>query len=308
MVTIIDPEIGGLNAREESAYGTDPGTGDFSLGALQRASISLKKEAIEGYSIGAGVASKARKFVSLTKEQHTVEAEFEVQNWRFLKYVLGKDTVSGTGPYTHTLDWLADPPSMTLEGIIDPSIYSIIVTGCKVDVLTLSGELNAPIVATLTMFGNDQTKNTTPATIQSDDSTEPYILHSSSLSLNSVDIGDRVQSFEWTVSRALEPLRGISSKKPLNYRAKKIDDRIKLTIRNEGVDILDIFTNESAVPLVLTLQKSANEKVVITYSKVKLAELPIEYSIDTDLFNFELEFIPEGLPTVVVTNNVSTAW
>ena len=275
---------------KESIPGTEAGTISTKLGLIQ---------SIEGIELGfepRKIWSLQNQYMAFAKSgaaKFGWQAKFVVQNFQFLYYIAGAESVSGTGPYTHTVSFANQLPSYSAELINDDLGYSRKFLGSKMGELTLNAVKGEEIVADATWKALSASKDTTPQSA-AELSTEPWLFdHVNILTLNGVTKLDVAESLTWRINRNLVEKHTLGQNEPRFIAEGRREHELTLDIHSDDSEILDIVLNETEFQVQLKLEKdAANDYATITFPKCRVFQHDMQFPGE--------ETVKESVPIVVI--------
>lgn len=118
--------------------------------------------------------------------------------------LLGSDTVSGVGPYAHTIK-PSDPGDLPWCSI-EQSIAGVVrrrIQDCRIQQITVRGEAGQPIVLEVAYLGITEAE-VAEATVESYEADDPFMFWQGVYRLDGVDVSGAITQFEITVSNVLD--------------------------------------------------------------------------------------------------------
>jgi len=196
--------------RDESTYGTDPGTGTKTADPADvefREIYNLeRKRSLWG----------TRNYPTVYPKGKLVEGRLTVNtsDWKFLKHVLGSLTENSTGaasaPYYHDFEEAETLPSVTFERQFGTST-AIKYYGCKVNSATIRGAVGEEMTMELDIIGQRAEKITTGLATPSPSTAKPFVITNlTTMTIGGNDYSSYFKSFELTINNNLEPDMGPS--------------------------------------------------------------------------------------------------
>jgi len=219
---------------EEATYATDPGSGYAHIGLTKSFKPTVNNEVtkLRGF---VGSASGGRDVAKFVPGKHVASAvwEFDVNDWQFLKFVLGTET--GSGPYTYTGANL--PPSLTIHYPIDnPGGSSTdrdgILLGSVIDSCTIRCAVGEPVSCTLNVMSAYNMYDTNIISNAAMISDDVFDFTGGSIELpDGSTISNIIDSIEITIKNNWEILYGIGSRLGQNAKPKEREYTIKFTLK-----------------------------------------------------------------------------
>lgn len=230
--------IGGVDSyllyAEESTYNTDPGSGYAHFGLVKSFKPSVNNEVtkLRGF---VGSSSGGRDVAHFVPGKLMVSAglDFDVNDWQFLKFVLG--TQAGAGPYTYT--GANVPPSLTLHHCIDnpggsSTDMDMSLLGAVVDSCTIRCAVGEPVSCTINFLAGTILYDTTVVSNASMISDEPFTFAEATIELpNGTAISNIIDSVEITIKNNWEILYGLGSRLGQNAKPKEREYEVKFTVK-----------------------------------------------------------------------------
>lgn len=210
------------------------------------------------------------------KHAYGFEIEQRIANWKFMYWLMGGYSVSGTNPYTHTLSNANPLPSISAEFVID-SDFSIKYLGAKLNSLTLTGVSGETIKAKLSFLAKSGSIDITPGSPSSPTDTPFHMKHESALTINSVDVlgggSHYVERWEYQFDNALEPDYNGGSNAPSSITSGSRKASASYDIRALDETFIDLLQNETNFAVSHTIQRAANDNIAFTISNAKVEDL-----------------------------------
>jgi len=225
---------------EESTWGTDPGTGYTALGVYDAdVSATLNPSVERVYALGSRVAqATVGKQVEVNG---TISGDF--QDATLLAYALGADAVTGTGPYTHWLNFktaaalpveVSPLPSFTMVVTrgTDNSSYDTVetYTGCRINQLTLSSSLDAPMKVSADFIAKNVSVDTSGNQAAAFSTDEVHPPQYQTMSVPASTALGQVQSWELTLNNSLERVYALGSQLPQALIQKQLEIDLRGTV------------------------------------------------------------------------------
>lgn len=261
-----------------------------------------------------------------TREYQGGDIPVVLQDGAPVAYALGNDSVSGSGPYTHTLTAKMDgrPPTQTLEatyyGRGGGSDFVRTFAGATPNECTLETNNDDELTATLSYWAMGVTTGTSPTTgilVPSDD---PWLFAdaSSQLSLFGTPFA-RFQDFSLSISNNLEEGRYIApasthptgdSRDPYELTYGNAEYELTATLAIEDDALYQELINPSAggFDAVIEFQRGGSGYLFrITCNGTNFTETPHEIPGESGKVEVEATMNPDST-TIEVESSDSTAW
>ncbi|MFS8639594.1 MAG: hypothetical protein LOD90_02060 [Symbiobacteriaceae bacterium] len=198
------PRTGYIGVGKQTDKGTATGPTHF-VPYTDATNMSPEQE-IERVRFGAGAGAEFPAFAY--KSQFRPDGEFatfarpDITALLFA-LLLGSDTVSGSGPYTHTIKPSApgDLPWCSIE----ESIAGVVrrrIQDCRIQQITVRGEAGQPIVLEVAYLGITEAEVT--ASTESYETDDPFMFWQGTYTLDGADISGVITQFELTVQNIFD--------------------------------------------------------------------------------------------------------
>lgn len=178
--------------------------------------------------------------------------------------ILGKDTVTGTAPYTHNFQLDPAPPSLTLQdynGFNERQFAGARLSELGLKFTTDTGALE------WTAKAMSKVSATTTKSTPTFGTTAPLLGWQASMTIGAVAVL-RLLAFELTIKRTLKEIFGANnSQDPSNILAGIIEVTGKLTFDMQDDTELTHYLSNDQPAAVITLTQGANVNLVITLTK-----------------------------------------
>ncbi|MBE8539412.1 phage tail tube protein [Geoglobus acetivorans] len=280
--------------RDESTYGTDPGTGSKTADA---ASVELNwNRNLERVKALWGVRNVPKVY---SQEKH-VEGRIALNtsDWKMLKHVLGSLTENVTSatqaPYYHDFEEAETLPSFTLERQWG-SNTAYVAVGCKVNSARIRGEVGKAVEFELEILGKSMSKITSGLAIPSYSPTLPFrMTNLATATFGGSDVSGQIKSFEININNNLEPDYGSDG------TPRAIDEGLRevtgtLTFKFDYT-IADYVLNESEGDIVIKLIRGTNDEVEFTIENATFEALNDVTEAEAQK-ELELAFMSQADPT-----------
>lgn len=263
-----DTDIGMLLGKE-STPGTEAGTISTTLGLLQDISVKTGYRPVDINSSASQDRRHSRAGMSVAE----VSADYIVQDFRSLYYIMGGHAVSGTGPYTHTLSQSNTLPSSTLEVMAGSLSHSRKILGAKANSLDMHLVPGEPLRSKLDFVGMDWIKETTPQTY-TESTSDPWMFDEATIfTINGVSKLDVSPDVTVSCNRNVEAVPGVGSKAAAFAKEGKRPWEIQVDEYMDDSEILDIVANETSFAVQLKFVKSAGtNEATLTFNQCKIHE------------------------------------
>lgn len=196
----------------ETTYGT-AATADKNIGFIQSFNMTDRNSIERVHAVG---ARNAQALVPKIYEV-TGSVEYVYQNGRLLAYAVGTDTDSGAGdPYTHTLAEADALSSFTAKVTHDASTDFVrTYTGCVVNSIRLSGDMNAPLKCSADLLAQSLTIAQSGGGTYTPDTTTVQAPQFGSVKIGAEASEEailQVQNFEWTLNNNIEMVGAVGNR------------------------------------------------------------------------------------------------
>ena len=265
-----------------------------------------------------GVGSRTTN--QLSTNQHAVNwsVQGKVQGGRLFAYAIGNDTVTGSGPYTHTISPTSTLESFTLDKAHINTDKAQRAAGCKINDFSLNLDTNGQLNATFNGLAKDVTQVASTVGTRTQSTSGVFTSWMASISWNSSTI--EAKNFQWTYNNNL-------SSDDYSLGDRRIKSAIEGSI-SQSVNFTNVFTdftlysdfqtawstetsNEvgTARSLVITIdngQSSTSEReITLTFANVLLSEINSPVELSNGRVVQEYTAIPTTLTSMVVKDNVT---
>lgn len=181
----------------------------------------------------------------------------------FLLAVLGADTVSGTGPYTHAFGLGSAPPSLTLQDFFGHS-QERQYAGCRVSEVGLKFATDTGAVEwTAKLLGKASALvvKTTPTI----GTTTPFLGWQAALSIGGTSAPGRLLAAEWSLKRTLKEVFGANnSQDPSTIYAGILEVTGKMTFDMPDETELQHYLTNDQPSVSVALTSGANSVTILT--------------------------------------------
>ena len=209
------------------------------------------------------------------KHAYGFDIEMRIANWKFMYWLMGGYSVSGTNPYTHSLSNANPLPSISAEFVVD-SDFSIKYLGAKLNSLTLTGVAGETIKAKLSFLAKTGSIDTTPGSPSSPTDSPFHMKHESAFTINSLDVlggSHRVEKWEYQFENSLEPDYNGGSNAPASITSGLRKAMASYDVRALDETFIDLLQNETQFAIAHTIQRGTNDNIAFTISKAKVEDL-----------------------------------
>ncbi|MDI3341828.1 MAG: phage tail tube protein, partial [Sphaerobacter sp.] len=220
--------------------------------------------------------------------------------------ILGKDTVTGTGPYTHSFALLTTglPPSFTLSDYNGYEERQF--AGMRVEQLDLKYSLDGALEYSAKLLGKKSATATT--TTPTFGTVPPFLAWQCAVTIGGVSV-PRVAGWDMTLQRKSEVLFAANnSQDPRDIFVGPLQVTGKMTAYFEDNTELTHFLSNDQPAVVITLTQDANTQMTITMSKCAFSKAAVNRSKDYVMLDMEFEAVhnptDNGPCTVAVKNAV----
>lgn len=269
----------GLLVGEEGTPGEEASTIDKVIGVVQDAGPLIKIDPIKLPTGG-----KRGSFYALDGAEHYgMDIDLVLQEGLLLYYLMGASSDSGDTVFQHDITFFEPIPSLTVENIATDLSRSTKIIGSKINELSLSGTIGQEIRAKVNMVGTNKKKETTsvgtPATIAKD----PFVYHQSTLTVNSVNYSDVLQSFDLVFRQNIRELGGSAQANPKHLVEGKLEAELTMEVASQNAVLLDILVDRTEFATSLKFVRVASDdEILITIPNCKVFDIDEPYNLEDD--------------------------
>ena len=256
----------------ESTYGTEAASYQPMPGRVSSFQPTLKRE-LEAITDLSSIYEYEDAIHG--KHAYGFSMEMRIANWRFLYWLMGGYSVSGAGPYTHSLSNSNPLPSISAEFVVD-SDFSIKYLGAKLNSLKLSGVAGETIKASLDFLAKGVILDATPGSPTSPTDSPFHAKHDSVLTINALDMlsgNHRVERWEYQFENSLEADHNVGSNAPASITSGTRKAMASFDIRALDETFLNLLENETEFAISHTIQRGSNDNLAFTISKAKVEDI-----------------------------------
>jgi len=253
----------------ESTPGTEATSISTKLGLIESITPKTGFDMKEGYSS----MSQDRRYAKSAGKIAEFDVRFTIQNFQFLYLIMGGHSVTGTGPYTHTLTQSNTLLSSSAELIADDLGISRKILGAKANNLEIRCAEGEEIKSTMGFKGMDYNKDATPQSA-AELTTDPWMYdHASIFTINSVSKIDVASDLTIKCNRNLNPRKTIGSNTPRFVKEGKRPWEISVDQYQDDTEIYDIVANETEFATQVKFVKSASsDEMTMTFNQCRIFE------------------------------------
>jgi hypothetical protein len=276
--------------RDESTFGTDPGTGDKTADVQTVEAEWVrnleKKPALWG----------VRNYPMVYSTTKYVEGRIvaNATEWKFLKHALGSLTENATSavsaPYYHDFEETEVLPSFTLERQWGAKAYKVL--GCKMNTLSIKGEVGQAMELELNFMAKDKLKIDTGLATPSYTQALPFrVTNLATATFGATDINAYIKSFDINMTNNLSVDIGADGK------PRAIDEGMRevtgsLTCKFDYT-LGDFVLNEDTADITLKVIRGTNDEIEITIEDATFESLNDVTEADSQK-EIELVFISQA--------------
>ncbi|MFZ5985506.1 MAG: phage tail tube protein [Bacillota bacterium] len=234
----------------------------------------------------------------------SVSVEFTPGNAYWLHALTGNtETVSGTGPYIHKyIDTVASKPiapkvsPITIENAMNVSTTATDVRtflkGCSIKSSTVSAAVGEMAKVTMEMDYANEEKDSTYGTPVFDTYSEPFSYQHGKIKIPAATELIDVQSFELTINRNTEMVRGLGSRFATHAPVKNVEYDFRATVMFENAGLLEKFYGGTYGPVQFvspvadceftfdnTLTGIDNRKIELKFTGLQIDEFSIPQDV-----------------------------
>lgn len=160
---------------------------------------------------------------------------FRVNEGRVMYLPFGKEVVTGSDPYTHTLSVARPLPAATFELAIPDgaNYFTQRYIGAKCSKLSLGIAVDGVLIADMDFAALEVAKYTAKTSI-TDNTAKPYNFDQMTTTLNAIEIVN-LRNFQWTLNNKVESLPHCGQREPNSWKEPAPDDdlTIELTAKDD---------------------------------------------------------------------------
>jgi len=228
--------VGGVHSfllyAEEATYNTDPGSGYAHFGLVKSFKPAVSNETIKLRGF-AGSTSGGRAISQFAAGKHTASGtiDFDVNDWQFLKFVMGSEA----GSYTYTASNI--PPSISIHHCIsNPGTSStaqdLVFTGSVIDSVSIKCAVGEPVSCSINFMSALAKYDTTVLSNTAMFTDSVFNFSGASIELpDGTPLNNIIDSVEISIKNNWEILYGLGSRLGQRAFPKELDYNIKFTLK-----------------------------------------------------------------------------
>lgn len=224
---------------------------------------------------------------------------------------MGTDVITGTDPYTHTIDGIETAlPSYSMEAnFLDTTNLSVYTYGTIADSLTVSGGEEDMLTFSVGLMAQQSVKNTGALSTIAAATTAPYLFHEATFTYFGSAVA-RVRDFSWTINNGGKmPAYHTDDETVFGYEyiPGPRSYTLETTVIPDDTTFFDqLKTAASNLTCTIKYVRGANDDVTITNSNCVLKEAP--HDMPEELEAPVSLVLEPRTAQVVLTDSVSTQY
>ena len=287
---------------KETTPGTEASSIAKKLGYAPSITPKVELEMIKGQS----AFSQDIRYTKHVRKSPAFEVEFDVLDWWWLYAIMGGHSVSGTGPYTHTLTLANKLPSYSIEAISDDLGESFKFLGSKMDEMELSIAEGSPVKAKTSWKAMDFIKDTTPQSA-AEGTGDPWMADEVTiLTVNGVSRIEHHMDLTLKLSRNLLYGRTGGQSAPRFIAENRREWEIEAELYQVDNTLFDLLTNSTEFQFQVKLVKGS-DSITMTWPKCQLEAVDYSWQGDNPLSE-SMKVVPyaQSGDTIVTITTVDT--